>query len=257
MPLKICSIASGSSGNCVYVASGSTALLIDAGAPVDRVIRALKVLGASGASLNVLVTHTHSDHIGHLDKIYKELGAKVFMHGLADKLKTKKVLVNDFDNREFCIGDISVSPFLVPHDVPCVGFTLRSGSGAISYMTDCGAFEDKNLNQILDSDILFIESNYDESLLRQCSYPQFLKRRIMSNAGHLSNTATAKVCKRALLEGKARQIILGHLSKESNTQELAYNTTADFLASFGALDGKDYSLEVAPRGGLSSLFEVK
>jgi len=257
MSLKICSIASGSSGNCVYVASDNTHILIDAGASTANTLKSLRVLGASGARLNVLITHTHSDHISGLGALVKATNANVFVHEKADKLKLKGISYREFGDNDFSIGNINVSAFILPHDSPNVGFSLKSGSGGISFLTDLGAFDDSLLDKIKESDILYIESNHDENMLQKCSYPYFLKRRILSREGHLSNSSAAKAILKALNEGYTRQIILGHLSKESNTPELAYKATCDYLTTAGAVLNRDYSLDVAPRSGLGGLYEVK
>ena len=258
MSLKICSLSSGSAGNCVYVASDTTRILIDAGAPLDRVEKSLRVLGAGNTGgLSVLITHTHADHISQLAPLVKKTGAKVYAHHLSVPALPKRIGANcaEFDLAEFTIGDISVTPFQVPHDVPCQGFTLRRRNRAISILTDFGEADESLINQISDSDILFIEANHDEGLVQKGAYPCHLKRRILSKNGHLSNADCAKVCTR-LLNHRARQIILGHLSRENNYPELAFNTVAGALREAGAVEGKDVSLEVAPAASMSGLYEV-
>ena len=255
MALKICSLSSGSSGNCIYVASDKTTILIDAGISVSQINRSLKVLGADFSNLNVLVTHTHSDHIKELGALVRGSNAAVYKHYAADVSRINKINYTEFDTKEFCIGDISITPFLVSHDVPCVGFNLRSGTGSISVLTDLGTMDKKVYDSISSSDILFIESNYDESMLKNGSYPQFLKRRIAGDRGHLSNTFCAKVCTR-VVANKARQIILGHVSHENNTHQLALDCTKNMLNKAGAKEGSDYNIEVAPRFNLSGLYSV-
>jgi len=256
MSLRICSISSSSGGNCIYVASDSTRILIDAGAPFVRVAKSLKVLGAGAGDLNVLVTHTHRDHIAHLATYVKQAEVNVFASGNAGLGAKQAVKHTEFDREGFAIGDIWVSPFSVSHDVPCTGYTLRNKSGAISVLTDLGTVDEQVIRNIIDSDIVLIESNHDEHLVTESAYPHFLKRRILSTSGHLSNSACAKVCSRLVTQGKVRQIILGHLSLENNYPELAFNTMQNTLMQAGCTEGKDYALEVAPAERMSGLYSV-
>jgi phosphoribosyl 1,2-cyclic phosphodiesterase len=259
MGLQICSLSSGSTGNCIYVASRETRLLIDAGIPGDRTARSLAVLGAKPSDgLNVLITHGHNDHVSGLSAFGAKSGAKVFAHRLtAHRLAGRSRLdLTEFDEKEFCIGDISVTPFTVPHDVPCVGFTLRHGRAAVSVLTDLGEAEERVIQCLLDSDVVLIESNHDESLVKCGAYPWPLKKRILSREGHLSNAASAAVCARVAAAGRCRQLILGHLSRENNSPELAFNTALSALNSVGCVEGKDIALEVAPAVSMSGLYEI-
>ena len=256
MSLRICSLASGSSGNCVYVATQNTGILIDAGISSEQIRRSLCVLGADLSNLSVLVTHTHSDHVSNL-AFAAQTGARVYAHedSAAEVVKRGKFSFTEFGAGEFTIGDISVTPFKVPHDVPCVGYTLRAGSRAVSILTDLGEAAEDVVCGVSDSDVVLIESNHDEGMVQKGPYPWQLKRRILSRQGHLSNAACADVCAK-LIEGRTRQIILGHLSRENNYPELAFNTVWTRLAGLGCVEGRDVSLEVAPAARMSGLYEI-
>jgi len=256
MSLRICSLSSGSSGNCTYVASDKTAILIDAGIPSERIERSLKVLGADTGSLSVLVTHTHNDHIANL-AFASACGAKVYAHFLSapDVLRRGRFSFTEFGDGEFAIGDILITPFRVPHDVPCVGYTLRCQNRAVSILTDLGEADGQTVGEAALSDVVLIESNHDEGLVQRGAYPWPLKKRILSRQGHLSNAACAEACAR-LAGGRVRQIILGHLSRENNYPELAFNTVSARLSAAGCVEGKDISLEVAPASRMSGLYEI-
>ncbi|MCL2797123.1 MAG: MBL fold metallo-hydrolase [Firmicutes bacterium] len=256
MSLRICSLSSGSSGNCTFVATEKTCILIDAGIPSDRIKRSLRVLKADKAELSVLVTHAHTDHISNL-AFAGERGARVYAHFLSapSVVKRGKFAFTEFGDAEFSIGDISVTPFFVPHDIPCVGFTLRNQDRAVSILTDLGEADANTVREISNSDVVFIESNHDEALLQRGPYPWPLKKRILSRQGHLSNAACAETCAK-LVAGRARQIILAHLSRENNYPELAFNTVAARLSAMGCVEGKDFSLEVAPAYRMSGLYEI-
>jgi len=256
MALKICSFSSGSSGNCVFVSSEKTKILVDMGIPFARLQKSMQVLGESMKDISVLITHTHSDHIGHVGAMQRVEGAKVYAHYLSGSVKNKgKFTFCEFDSEAFSIGDILVKPFSVPHDVPCVGYQLECGGKSVSVVTDFGEASEKCVLQISESDIVMIEANHDEGLLTGGTYPWHLKRRVLSKEGHLSNSACAEVCVK-LAEGRTKQIILGHLSRENNYPELAFKTVADRLRLSGCKEGQDIRVEVAPSHCMSGLYQV-
>lgn len=257
MSLKICSLSSGSKGNCVFVSSPTTKLLIDAGIPVDRIQKSLRVLGATCENFSVLVTHNHKDHTLSVPAFAKKFGANVYVHTDSTKEhKEKGYILKEISYDSFTIGDITITPFRVSHDVPCVGFKIENGLKSICYLTDVGYVPNDTLEIIKDNDILFIESNHCEELVLGGSYPQMLKNRILSTKGHLSNTDCARVCVSAVRSGRVRQIILGHLSDNNNYKELAFETTCKELASAGFTEGVDVRVEVAIQNTMSGLFEI-
>lgn len=255
MGLKICSLASGSGGNCTYVASDTTTLLIDAGISCKRIKESLAVLGANTQNLNLLITHSHVDHIGHLKSVCKMFSPTVYAHYLTYSAVTEKIpgylKCKEFDG-DFFIGDITVSPFRVSHDVPCVGYSLLSGGKKISIVTDVGALSNGNLHCLEGSDVVLIESNHDENMLwANPRYSLSLKRRILSAHGHLSNSSCAQAAVECIKSG-AKQIILGHLSKENNTPQLAYETTKNLIDNAGL----SAAIAVAYADKMSDLIEV-
>ncbi|MCL2061528.1 MAG: MBL fold metallo-hydrolase [Firmicutes bacterium] len=257
MALRICSLSSGSSGNCIYVASDTTRILIDAGIPSARIEKCLRVLGGAADNLSILVTHAHSDHVSNLAAFSKKTGAQVYAHHLSetDVKKRGSFALTAFGKEAFNVGDIAVTPFSLPHDAPCVGFTLRSGRHAVSVLTDLGEASAAVIREISSSDVVLIEANHDEDLLRGGPYPHYLKQRVLSRQGHLSNEACAQACAQ-IVKGRVKQIMLGHLSRENNSPERAFSCVAARLKQEGLVEGRDVSLEVAPSFHMSGLYEV-
>lgn len=253
MSLRICSIASGSKGNCIFVSSERTSLILDMGVCTKRVNAALDALGAPPVR-DVLLTHAHSDHFRYIPDAVKK-GAtlhynRVLRGSVADKL--------DCAADEFCgdihIGDITVSAFPVSHDVPCFGYSFYSEGSKVSVVTDLGIMPKTTLESIADSDAVLLESNYDSTMLRENpTYPTYLKARISSNRGHLSNGESAE-CAAFLASRGVRNILLGHLSEQNNTPRDA------LAAAFAAM--KKYNLEgkarlsVAVQHEMSEVIEV-
>jgi phosphoribosyl 1,2-cyclic phosphodiesterase len=152
---------------------------------------------------------------------------------------------------------MTVVPETLSHDVPCVGFSIVSEGKKISFATDTGKLTDKTVTRFSDADLVVLESNHDEDMLINSTvYSAFLKQRILSDRGHLSNE-TASECAVKLAMSGVRQFILAHLSQENNLPELAFATTRDKLLSHGFVEGKDVSIEVALQDRMSGLFEIR
>ena len=233
--IKFCNLYSGSSGNSTYIESSNAKILIDAGVSCKKITDALNSISVSIADLNgILVSHEHSDHIKGIEVICKKYSIPVY----ATK-KTWKAMnnLNIADNQkliftpenEFQINDLLILPFSIPHDAidPC-GFSIFNETKKITIATDIGHIDEDLLKKMYASDILLIESNYDKDTLICGSYPYMLKKRIQSDVGHLSNEMTGKALK-TLHENGVNNIILGHLSKENNFPELAYQTCLNEL----------------------------
>ncbi len=254
MSLKICSFASGSNGNCIYAASETTLIIIDAGICVKRIKEGLSAVGAFG-ELNVLITHTHSDHVAHLRRVAATLKPNIYVHysifGVIKDMLDGYTKLFPFDG-DFYVGDITVSPFALSHDVPCVGFSLIHQGKKASVLTDTGIITQENFESIAGSQAVFIESNHDEDMLRaNPRYAYTLKRRILSNRGHLSNTTCAAAAVRCVKDG-ASNIVLCHLSRENNSPSLALETTENAVAAAG-LRARLY---VAFQDKMSEIIEV-
>lgn len=228
MSLKICSLTSGSKGNCIFIGSARTSLLLDAGVPLKRINASLEAIGESMPS-HVLLSHTHSDHYAYVPALVRE-GA-VLHYGRMTR-RFVDVPGEEFCG-DFCIGDITVSPFSVSHDVPCCGYSFYSEGSKVTVVTDLGFMPKATLEAISDSDAVLIESNYDPGMLdANPRYPAYLKARISGSRGHLSNAEAAECS--AYLAGKGvKHILLGHLSEQNNTPELAVRSAEETLMKYG------------------------
>lgn len=258
MGLKICSLFSGSTGNCTFVTDGATKILIDAGVHHTKIERALSVLGYDSENLNVLVTHRHLDHISGLRGLLKsQPKTAVYAHKIIRPGMTVAGVpsenVHTFSSEDFYVGTVTVSSFELSHDEFCVGYSLVSDGKKFSYITDTGVLPDEAYGKAAHSDVVMLESNHSVELLMNGSYPYRLKRRILGIRGHLSNEACAKAAVSFAYSG-AKYIILAHLSQENNYPELAYSVTSDALKAAGYADVK---VEVASPDRLSGLIEIK
>ncbi len=247
--MQISVFASGSSGNCLMVSGGDTHLLIDAGISMRRTQDAL---AASGHSLDeiigVLITHEHSDHVSGLRMLLKYHRLPVYaprtvasrLRGMIPELSQTLHVIPV--GEDFAVGGFAVRAFHTPHDTDeSVGYRVR-GEGEFALATDMGCVTEEIVQGLLGADTVLIESNHDEQMLRYGSYPVYLKRRILSERGHLSNANCALLARR-LAEGGTSRIILGHLSRENNRPELA------LAASRAALEGTGARLCCAPVSG--------
>lgn len=241
MSLKICSLASGSSGNCYMVRSEETILLVDAGLSAKQIKERLYSLGVDAESVDaILITHEHSDHIKGLPVLSK-LNMQIYASG-----KTLDAI--DFDlNCDLCksfnpgesfqIGDIEIESFSTSHDAADpVGYCLNDKENCICIVTDTGCINEKIVSFMSKADILVLESNHDENVLKLGPYPWFLKQRILGSKGHLSNEAAATALAELIASeesSKKRLVLLAHLSKENNFPEMAKATMVNILREKG------------------------
>ena len=250
-------------GNCLYVESDNTKLLIDAGVSLKKIEKGLDTINVSPSSLDgILVTHEHSDHIQSLGNLSKKFNLPVFansetfdaMPKQTDKISTENI--NKFKiKQKFSINDIEITPFAIPHDAanPC-GFNISCNDDKISIATDIGHMTNEILKQLEGSKFVLLESNYDTEVLKLSKYPFSLKQRIAGPNGHLSNEMASKVIN-YLLHDNLKTAMLGHLSKESNFPELAYQTVVNELINSNS-DVSKLSLSVASRNEPSKLIHI-
>lgn len=239
MALEIMTISSGRKGNCTYVSSGRTRLLVDAGTSLRRISAALESIGVGIPDINgVLVTHEHSDHVLSLRPLASR-GIPIYVHERARAAVTRSVKAEipfadvDFFDAGFDIGDIRVYPFRVLHDADYpLGYSFVCGGARISVALDLGKATPGVLNNMMGSEIVLLDCNYDPSMLANGEYPPFLKRRIGGTRGHLSNGEAAVIC-RTLAGHGLKRVILGHISENSNTPETAEAAVAGALRELG------------------------
>lgn len=262
--MKIVNLGSGSKGNCTLVCTETTYILIDAGLPIVEIESKLNVLGVEPTKINgILITHEHVDHIKSVGKLSKKYSIPIYAHFeewqcLSSKDKNiLPQLKNEFDNNDFYVGDMTISNFKLSHDANvCVGYSIYSNGAKFSIATDLGTCPKTIIKKLKGSNVVLLEANHDENLLlNNPKYPVILKKRILSNKGHLSNNACAEVISQ--LVGGTTQVILGHLSEENNSPSLAYNSIKAFLAQKGIIEGKNIFIDVAYQHQLSNIFEIK
>ena len=237
--LNFCSLYSGSSGNSLFVETKNTKLLIDAGVSCKKIENALNDINVDPSTIDgILITHEHSDHVQGLGTLSKKFDLPVFvnqetldaMPKQRDKISEKNIKTFKVTDK-FSVGDLDIKPFSIPHDAanPC-GFNIFKDDKKISIATDIGHMTNDILRNLEESLFIMLEANYDPEVLRCSSYPFRLKSRIAGPTGHLPNEMAGKTISHLLKSG-LKNAMLGHLSKESNFPELAYQTVVDELIS--------------------------
>lgn len=248
--MKLRIFASSSSGNCLLLSDGGTNILLDAGISMRRVEKALENINLTMREIGgVLITHEHSDHISGLKMLMKHYDFPVFAPStVANHLRG---LLPDIDERlvyvpvgqYFQLGTLRVMAFHTSHDTPeSVGYRFE-GRGSFALATDTGCVTDEVYRGLLGAKAVLIESNHDEQMLCDGPYPVYLKRRILSDHGHLSNAHCARLA-RALAENGCETIVLGHLSTQNNLPRLALEETER------ALLGCNTAIFCAPKLGV-------
>lgn len=261
--LNFCSLYSGSSGNCLFVENNSTNILVDCGVSGKKVCEGLESIDKKIEDIDaIIVTHEHSDHVQSLGLISKKYNIPVYanietwqaMPTQSQKIQenNKKTFNNDND---FEIGNLLIHPFSTPHDAanPC-GFNIYSGKRKISIATDLGHMDNVILENLKGSSFILLESNYDPEILKVSKYPYILKQRIAGPNGHLSNSTAGKTIG-CLIQNDLKTVMLGHLSKENNFPELAYQTVVEELMSQN-IDTNEISLSVANRNNPTKIIEL-
>lgn len=252
---RFCSLFSSSSGNCTYIASSGGGVLIDAGVSAKQISLGLNGIGVDESKINaIFVTHEHSDHIKGLRVFASKYNIPVYATaGTLSELEKMGVLNGKFPvaeiDGEISCGDLLVKPFRTSHDVAesCGYSVATSDDRQLCVATDTGIVTEEMRKALTGSDLVLIESNHDVGMLRNGSYPYLLKRRILSDTGHLSNLACGDFITELIKSGTTR-FVLGHLSKENNIPDLAYRTSKAALDCLGATENIDYILTVAGNG---------
>ena len=260
---NFCSLYSGSSGNSLFVETANTKILVDAGVSCKKIEIALNDINIDPSTLDgILVTHEHLDHVQGLGTLSKKFNLPVFVNQeTLDAMPKQKDKISDKNIKtfkvtdKFSIGDLEINPFSIPHDAanPC-GFNIWKGNKKISIATDIGHMTNNILKNLEESLFILLESNYDPEVLRCSAYPFNLKSRIAGPIGHLPNEMAGKTISHLLKSG-LKSAMLGHLSKESNFPELAYQTVLDELIS-NDYDENNFSLSVASRDEHSNIIKL-
>ena len=240
--MKVCLLSSGSSGNVVYVEAGRTKIIIDQGLSLKELTRRMNEAGLERTGVaGLLISHEHRDH---------SIGARVLANrwnvpiyttkethrAISNNLKGTEEIIYIKEGGDYWIGDIFFHPFTTSHDaVNPVQFTLTDGSAKLTLATDLGYISQLVYEKLRGSDLVILESNYDEVMLFEGPYPWYLKQRIKSREGHLANHDSAEVLARLAGEG-LKKAILAHISEKNNTPELVLRTAKKYLKEAGCND---------------------
>ena len=261
--LEFCSLYSGSSGNCLFINSNNTKILIDSGTSCKKICEGLSMINSSIDKIDaILVTHEHSDHVQSLGMISKKYDIPVYANmetwNAMEKQKEKidKKNINIFENnKDFILNDLTIHPFSIPHDAanPC-GFNIHNGKRKLSIATDIGHINDNILQNLENSSFVLLEANYDSEILKVSKYPYHLKQRISGMNGHLSNSTAGKTIAN-LMKKELKEVMLGHLSKENNFPELAYQTVVEEIMN-NNVDINTIKLGVANRNSPSKIIKI-
>lgn len=264
MTLSFCSFSSGSRGNCYLIKTEKTAVLVDAGISCKQIFKNLEKTGTSLEQLKgLLITHEHSDHAKSIKIVAKKhVGLITYANENTWKIVDKGL--EEFQKcvfqtgKSFFIEDLEVKPFLVSHDaIEPVGFSFFKDGKQISILTDTGCVTEEIFSEIVDADILILEANHDVEMLRMCNYPRFLKERVLSDEGHLSNVVAGEtICKILKEKEKKRFVILAHLSRENNFPEMAYLTVKNILEENNFYIGTHVEIYTIVRNELSAIYEI-
>lgn len=263
--LRFCTLFSGSSGNAVYLSTERGGLLIDCGMSGKQTLEAIARAGLSADAIHaILITHEHSDHIRGVGVVSRKLGVPVYAtagtwEGMAASVGElpARSRVTITAGESFFLDDIEAVPFSIPHDAnDPVGYRLFAGRHSVAVATDLGFFSQGVCDAVSGAEIVLLESNHDPELLRRNPhYPAQLKTRILGKKGHLSNDAGAEAAVR-LAQCGTRHLLLGHLSAENNTPDIAFRTAHTALTGAGADVGHEVTLHVAARFQASMLYSV-
>ncbi len=265
--MKFVSLGSGSSGNCYFLCTADTRILIDAGVSARSMRRYLRDMGVQASELDaVFITHDHADHIKAVaafandfnipiyttEKVYQGINRNYAVAGriAPEKMRflQKAVAVT--------VGDLTVTPFEVPHDSSdCVGYRVEHGGTTFCLITDVGHATPAIEQEVARANYLVLEANHDEDMLNMGPYPAYLKGRIKSDRGHLSNKAAAMLLANHATT-KLHHVWLCHLSEENNHPELARKTVESILQSYGIIPGTDFKIEILKRKTPSDAYEL-
>ena len=261
-----CSLYSGSSGNCILVGSEKTKILVDVGVAGKKITEALERIKQDPKEIKgIFVTHEHSDHIKGIGIISRKYNIPIYaneatwnvMYDKVGKLKEENIKI--IKKRSLTeIEDLKIQAFNIPHDaIAAMGYTISdSNDKKASIVTDIGTFTQEIKQNIMNSDIILLEANHDEEMVKFGPYPYDLKRRVLSEVGHLCNEDCGSAIVGIMDDKKFRRIILGHLSTTNNMPELAYRAVVNILEENGLDYKEDLKLTIAKRHEPSNYIEI-
>ena len=265
--LELCSIASGSSGNCICVGSNNTHVLIDVGISGKKVETGLNAFDLTAKDMaGILITHEHIDHVAGLGVMARRYHLPIYataptiaaIRRMSSLGKIEDTLFHPIEKEcDFTLGDVTFHPISVSHDAADpVAYRFTEGSHKFAVITDLGVYTDKQVEELSGLDALLLESNHDIRMLETGIYPYPLKQRILGDKGHLSNERSGQFLSK-LLHDNLTSVMLGHLSKENNLEELAYETVRlEVNMADNPYKADDFKLLVAKRDTVSPVIRV-
>lgn len=260
--MELCSIASGSSGNCIYVGTENGHLLIDAGVSGKKIEEGLNSIGLKTSEMQgILVTHEHLDHVAGLGVLARRYGIALYATaGTIAAVKQMKSLgtIDDalfhviYPEMPFVIEDMMIEPIAVSHDAAQpVAYRVTADGKAAAVLTDLGDYDAQIVKKLQNLDALLLEANHDVRMLQTGPYPYPLKQRILGKRGHLSNESSGRLLG-DVLHDNFKAVILGHLSKENNYPQLAYETVRlEVTMGENPYRAEDFPMYVAKREAAS------
>lgn len=266
--MRLASIASGSSGNCIYAGSENTHLLLDVGITRKRTAEGLKQLGLSLEDIDgIFITHEHSDHIQGLAVIAKQTNMPVYATRGTIRAILEMPQYQHIDPARFIpvqadqkvtVGDLTIDPMTISHDAADpVGYRVLQGKKKACVCTDLGCYSEYTVECLQDADVLLLEANHDVNMLQVGRYPYYLKQRILGKKGHLSNVSSGQLLGR-VLNDHMKGILLGHLSAENNLPELAFETVrVELMMAEQDYRTEDLPIMVARRKELTPAVDFK
>lgn len=265
--MRLCSIASGSSGNCVYVGSEATHLLVDVGISCRKTELGLRELNLTGRDIDgILITHEHADHIQGLGVLTRKYGIPVYATaGTIREIKACEGLGSldgglfheVREDSKFTIKDLTVNPMRISHDAAQpVAYRIAYGNKRVAVCTDLGVYNEYTVECLKGMDALLLEANHDVNMLQVGPYPYYLKQRILGDRGHLSNENAGKLLCRILHDG-LKAVLLGHLSKDNNLPELAFESVRmEVNMGDTPFKASDFDIRVARRSEVTPVVEI-
>lgn len=265
--LELCSIASGSSGNCICVGSEDCHVLVDAGISGKKIENGLNAIGLTARELQgILITHEHIDHVAGLGVMARRYGLPMYAtQGTIDAIcqmssvgRIEPELFHPISSEEdFTIGDLEIHPIPISHDAADpVAYRMSCGGKRLAVATDMGTYNEELVGELSYLDLLLLEANHDINMLETGPYPYPLKQRILGDRGHLSNERSGQLLS-SLLHDHFGAVMLGHLSRENNYAELAYETVRlEVAEGENPYRADDFPVYVAPRDTVSPVLRV-
>ena len=259
------SLYSGSSGNSIFVSGEKSKILVDVGMPGKKIDEALIKIGENPSDIDgIFITHEHSDHIKGVGILSRKYDIPIYandktwsaMEKSLGKIKEHNIKIMD-RRSTVDIGDLSIKSFVIPHDaISPVGYTICNKEKRVSIATDFGVFTEEIFDNIKDSAAILLECNHDVSMLKYGPYPYNLKRRILSEVGHLSNDDCGNALVSLAKHGIGKNILLGHLSNTNNQPDLALQTVLNIIQENGLKEGQDINIAMADRNNPSGYMKL-